>query len=394
MNQHAHLPKAGIITSHYYFIKTNYGSLLQNFALQRYLEKMGLFPFLIRQEEISQPISFREKIKFYLLHPLQLFRRLFQKPAREAEEKAQRIARFNQEHPRPFESFISKHLNTTPITYDRVKLREHPPEADVYLAGSDQIWTLDDFDKLLNFAPPGKRIAYAASANWGKQSKRWFIEARRELPYFTGISVRETEGREICQKAGMKQVEVVLDPTLLLDSSEYTSLVTEQSAYLPPDSILGYFLNTDALTEIYWDQILDSFKGNPLRIIPLQGTELCIPEDSIITPDPYEFIQAFKEAKNIITNSFHGTVFSIIMRKPFLSILQAGDTAIQNTRFFSLLKSLGLEDRIYEPEKGLMRKQMEQRIQWEAVENRLERLRGHSAEFLKKAIQQSICRHG
>ncbi len=394
MNQHAHLPKAGIITSHYYFIKTNYGSLLQNFALQRYLEKMGLFPFLIRQEEISQPISFREKIKFYLLHPLQLFRRLFQKPAREAEEKAQRIARFNREHPRPFESFISKHLNTTPITYDRVTLREHPPEADVYLAGSDQIWTLDDFDKLLNFAPPGKRIAYAASANWGKQSKRWFIEARKELPYFTGISVRETEGREICQKAGMEQVEVVLDPTLLLDPSEYTSLVTAQSAYLPPDSILGYFLNTDALTEIYWNQILDSFKGNPLRIIPLQGTELCIPEDSIITPDPYEFIQAFKEAKNIITNSFHGTVFSIIMRKPFLSILQAGDTAIQNTRFFSLLKSLGLEDRIYAPERGLMREQMEQKIQWEAVENRLEQLRGHSAEFLEKAIQQSICRHG
>lgn len=394
MNQHAHLPKAGIITSHYYFIKTNYGSLLQNFALQRYLEKMGLFPFLIRQEEISQPISFREKIKFYLLHPLQLVRRLFQKPAREAEEKAQRIARFNREHPRPFESFISKHLNTTPITYDRVTLREHPPEADVYLAGSDQIWTLDDFDKLLNFAPPGKRIAYAASANWGKQSKRWFIEARKELPYFTGISVRETEGREICQKAGMEQVEVVLDPTLLLDPSEYTSLVTAQSAYLPPDSILGYFLNTDALTEIYWNQILDSFKGNPLRIIPLQGTELCIPEDSIITPDPYEFIQAFKEAKNIITNSFHGTVFSIIMRKPFLSILQAGDTAIQNTRFFSLLKSLGLEDRIYAPERGLMREQMEQRIQWEAVENRLEQLRGHSAEFLEKAIQQSICRHG
>lgn len=82
------------------------------------------------------------------------------------------------------------------------------------------------------------------------------------------------------------------------------------------------------------------------------------------------------------------------MRKPFLSILQAGDTAIQNTRFFSLLKSLGLEDRIYAPERGLMREQMEQRIQWEAVENRLEQLRGHSAEFLEKAIQQSICRHG
>ncbi|WP_268751251.1 polysaccharide pyruvyl transferase family protein [Akkermansia muciniphila] len=357
---------------------------------------MGLFPFLIRQEEISQPISFREKIKFYLLHPLQLFRRLFQKPAREAEEKAQRIARFNREHPRPFESFISKHLNTTPITYDRVTLREHPPEADVYLAGSDQIWTLDDFDKLLNFAPPGKRIAYAASANWGKQSKRWFIEARKELPYFTGISVRETEGREICQKAGMEQVEVVLDPTLLLDPSEYTSLVTAQSAYLPPDSILGYFLNTDALTEIYWNQILDSFKGNPLRIIPLQGAECCIPEKYSISPNPYEFLQSFQEALCIITNSFHGTVFALIMRKPFITILQKGETAVQNTRIFSLLESLGLEDRIYHPEKGSMAGQLNRPINWTAVERNWEALRIHSMEFLKNAIQQctSATRHG
>lgn len=394
MKQNTSFPKAGIITSHYYFIKTNYGSLLQNFALQRYLEKKELFPFLIRQEEISSPPSTRKKILFYLFHPLQFFRRLYQQPARESRETEQRMERFNQEHPRSFEAFISKHLNCTPIAYDRIKLREHPPEADVYLAGSDQIWTLDDFEKLLNFAPPGKRIAYAASANWGKQSKRWFIEASRELPCFTGISVREAEGKKICRKAGIDQVEVVLDPTLLLDASEYTSLITEQSSYLPPNSILGYFLNTGTLAEIYWNQILDSFKEQPLRVIPLQGTELSIPEDCLITPDPYEFIQAFREAKNIITNSFHGTVFSIIMRKPFLSILQTGNTAIQNTRFFSLLKSLGLEDRIYAPEKGPMRKQMDQPIPWEAVENKLEQLRNHSTQFLEKAIQQCTSRHG
>lgn len=391
MKQDSHFPKTGIITNHYYYIRTNYGSLLQNFALQRCLGKMGLFPFLIKQEEIAPPpLSARKKILFYLFHPLQFFQRLFQKLTRETMAKEERMALFNREHPRSFEAFISKHLNTTPIFYDRVQLREHPPEADIYLAGSDQIWTLDDFEKLLNFAPPGKRIAYGASAAWGKQSKQWFREAGRELSCFTGISVRETEGRTILQQAGIEQVEVVLDPTLLLDSSEYASLITAPSAYLPPDSLLGYFLNADSLAEIYWDKILDSFKGRPLRVIPLQGTELCIPEDNIITPDPYEFIQAFREAGNIITNSFHGTCFSIIMRKTFLSILQTGNTASQNTRFFTLLKSLGLEDRIYAPEKGSMREQMERRIPWEAVENKLEQLRAHSTEFLKKAIQQCL----
>lgn len=71
-----------------------------------------------------------------------------------------------------------------------------------------------------------------------------------------------------------------------------------------------------------------------------------------ISPDPYEFLQAFQEALCIITNSFHGTVFALIMRKPFITILQKGETAVQNTRIFSLLESLGLEDRIYHPEKA------------------------------------------
>lgn len=60
-----------------------------------------------------------------------------------------------------------------------------------------------------------------------------------------------------------------------------------------------------------------------------------------ISPDPYEFLQAFQEALCIITNSFHGTVFALIMRKPFITILQKGETAVQNTRIFSLLESLG-----------------------------------------------------
>ena len=134
----------------------------------------------------------------------------------------------------------------------------------------------------------------------------------------------------------------------------------------------------------------------PLRVIPLQGAECCIPEKYSISPDPYEFLQAFQEALCIITNSFHGTVFALIMRKPFITILQKGETAVQNTRIFSLLESLGLEDRIYHPEKGSMAEQLDRPINWTAVERNWEALRIHSMEFLKNAIQQctTATRHG
>ena len=84
------------------------------------------------------------------------------------------------------------------------------------------------------------------------------------------------------------------------------------------------------------------------------------------------------------------------MRKPFITILQKGETAVQNTRIFSLLESLGLEDRIYHPEKGSMAGQPNRPINWTAVERNWEALRIHSMEFLKNAIQQctSATRHG
>lgn len=385
--------KIGIITIHYSFITHNYGSLLQLYALQQVLDGMSIQSTLIKQMPKPPPAlpvpTTRQKLGYYCRHPWSFFERFarFLKPERKASRKTP-----------PFDSFIEKEVHTLSPIFLPGELSARELGFDAYLAGSDQIWTSCEPEKLLDFAPPGKRIAYAASAAWGEQTPEWYAHAQQEFPKFAAISVREKYGVEICRKAGAGKVEVVLDPTLLLDRREYAKLTEGRPSYLSAPCILGYFLNIDKLSRIPWKQVKNVGKKMhaPLRIIPLQGAEYCIPEKYSIMPDPYEFLQAFQEALCIVTNSFHGTVFAIIMRKPFLTLLQNGKTAIQNARIFSLLESLGLEERIYHPKKGPMNKQLDRPINWTSVEQNQQALCLHSMEFLKNAVQQctSASRHG
>lgn len=385
--------KIGIITIHYSFITRNYGSLLQLYAMQRTLGRLSIQSALIKQlphpPSIPVPPAFRQKLAYYIQHPGRLLARCarFLEPRKKSSVKIP-----------PFDAFIKKEINSLPPVFHPGDLHGRELDFDLYLAGSDQIWTSCEPEKLLDFAPPGKRIAYAASAAWGEQTPEWYAQAQKEFPKFAAISVREKHGVEICRKAGAEKVEVVLDPTLLLDRREYAELLEGRPPYLPEPCVLGYFLNIGKISQLPWKQIRKAGKKMraPLRVIPLQGAEYCIPSKYSIAPDPYEFLQAFREALCIITNSFHGTVFAIIMRKPFLTLLQHGKTAVQNARLFSLLESLGLEDRLYHPEKGPMNEQLARPINWTAAERNREALRLHSMDFLRNAIQQctSASRHG
>lgn len=377
--------KIGIITIHYSFITRNYGSLLQLYAMQRVLDRMSIQSALIKQlpalPPVPAPPSARQKLAYYLHHPVHFLARCARLLA---------VRRKTSLKTPPFDAFLEKEIRSLPPVFRPGELHAEELDFDLYLAGSDQIWTSCEPEKLLDFAPPGRRIAYAASAAWGEQAPEWFAHAQRELPRFAAISVREKNGVDICRKAGADKVDVVLDPTLLLDRREYGRLLEGRPPYLAAPCVLGYFLNIENLSQLPWKQVKAVGKrmGAPLHVIPLQGAERCIPEKYAITPDPYQFLQAFQESSCVITNSFHGTVFAIIMQKPFLTILQNGHTAIQNARVFSLLEALGLEDRIYRPEQGSMSAQLERPVHWEATDRNLEALRRHSINFLRNAVQQ------
>ena len=377
--------KIGIITIHYSFITRNYGSLLQLYAMQRVLDRMSIQSALIKQlpalPPVPAPPSARQKLAYYLHHPVHFLARCARLLA---------VRKKTSLKTPPFDAFLEKEIRSLPPVFRPGELHAEELDFDLYMAGSDQIWTSCEPEKLLDFAPPGRRIAYAASAAWGEQAPEWFAHAQRELPRFAAISVREKNGVDICRKAGADKVEVVLDPTLLLDRREYGRLLEGRPPYLAAPCVLGYFLNIEKLSQLPWKQVKAVGKRMraPLHVIPLQGAERCIPEKYAITPDPYQFLQAFQEASCVITNSFHGTVFAIIMQKPFLTILQNGHTAIQNARVFSLLEALGLEDRIYRPEQGSMSAQLERPVNWEATDRNLKALRRHSMNFLRNAVQQ------
>lgn len=377
--------KIGIITIHYSFITRNYGSLLQLYAMQRVLDRMSIQSALIKQlpalPPVPAPPSARQKLAYYLHHPVHFLARCARLLAVRKKTSLKTPL---------FDAFLEKEIRSLPPVFRPGELHAEELDFDLYLAGSDQIWTSCEPEKLLDFAPPGRRIAYAASAAWGEQAPEWFAHAQRELPRFAAISVREKNGVDICRKAGADKVDVVLDPTLLLDRREYGRLLEGRPPYLAAPCVLGYFLNIEDLSQLPWKQVKAVGKRMraPLHVIPLQGAERCIPEKYAITPDPYQFLQAFQEASCVITNSFHGTVFAIIMQKPFLTILQNGHTAIQNARVFSLLEALGLEDRIYRPEQGSMSAQLERPVNWEATDRNLEALRRHSMNFLRNAVQQ------
>lgn len=155
--------KIGIITIHYSFITRNYGSLMQLYAMQQVLEGMSVQSALIKQLPrplpVPPPPTTRQKLDYYCRHPWNLLARCARslKPERKA--------------PRPapsFESFIKQEIHSLSPIFLPGELNAQELDFDAYLAGSDQIWTSCEPEKLLDFAPAGKRIAYAASAAWGK----------------------------------------------------------------------------------------------------------------------------------------------------------------------------------------------------------------------------------
>lgn len=378
----------------------NYGTLFQNYALQKHLQKQGheTFWILTRPEKRS----LKDQCMRAICHPRMFVRfiarfvisKIFQKKDLRlydfSPEEVARITRFNELHPRGVASFFEKYIPHTASCFSGTELQRTPPFADAYIVGSDNIWGGVSIANFLDFGVSGtKRVAYAVSAPWGKIDGDWIREAKRKLGVFNGVSVRETEGVEICRNAGRRDVAYVCDPTLLLNKRDYMALVASENVDVRFErkAILAYLINVRELSDLPWNELLVFSRemGLELKVVPLQGSELAIPEEYVYTPSPAEWLNAYDKSEFVVTNSFHGTVFAIIMRKPFVVVLQKGEMSIANCRFLSMLSRLDLEDRIWSGE-GKISEVASRQIDWDAVEGKLNDFRTHSEIFLEKAL--------
>lgn len=324
----------------------NYGADLQAFALQRVLLNEGYdaenIDYLFyknqafRSTRASRPlfhVAFLNRVKEFAYPRIARIRGFLRRAA--CRKRAERFAAF-------FEkmrlSRCYRSLND---------LFAAPPDYDVYLVGSDQVWNPRINTSLrpyfLEFAPEGKRCAAYASSFGVSELPAFAVERYRQgLSRFSCIGVREQSGVEIVENQLGLQAEQVLDPTLLLEAEAWEKVA------VAPCERGRYLLVYDLLPcEPLWVLARRWAYEKNVKIIRLSRGCSLEKRQGVVnceTAGPGEFIGLFQNAEAVVTNSFHGTIFAIIFKKSFYAVIP--DRMTNAGRISDLLTRLALEDRL------------------------------------------------
>ena len=274
---------------------------------------------------------------------------------------------------------------------DETKLKQILNDFDYIVCGSDQIWNISEKvdDKsicyFLNCNGNFKKISYAASFGDNiievEKQKEKFIPLLKD---FSNISVRENDAKEFLKLNGIDS-ELTIDPTLLLDKMEWNNIAKDLEINEP--YILYYSVNSRQYSIDITKKI--SKKMNGIKVINL----VLHPKSGLsgfeykIDCNPEEFLALVKNAKMICTNSFHGTVFSIIFEKPFIAMFDMHDgQMIKEERKYTLLKELGLESRIYTVKSKIdVEKILD--TDYKESKKKLDDLKRKSLEYIKESLK-------
>lgn len=330
--------KIGIIT--FWWSEDNYGQLLQCYALQKYFRDMGHDAFLIRYNYSSDTKKTSLSSKITKLFNFQfLFGRI------KMHFVKKRIKKERMLHPRKFEEFRQNYIKQSELYYSKfAELKKNPPDADIYIAGSDQIWNVNSNQEnslpayFLSFGKKSaKRMSYAAS--FGVESinpvKREIV--KELLKDFSYISVREKKGIEICGSLGYDDIKWDPDPTLLLDASAYRALYKDVEP-ANSDKKWCFVYIVDNQCKVDFDKIKLWAESKDLNLFYVTGDSA---SENINThyPSIPEWLHLIDKAEYVITNSFHGCVFSILFHKKFAAIPLTGSVYVgMNSRLDSLFE--------------------------------------------------------
>lgn len=383
--------KIGVMT--FWNGNSNYGQILQCWALQQHLKRMGHEPYVIRfipSRYISPLKAFLKKVLF--VECIKVLReRLTNKDAYRI-----RMNNLEKDKIRDFESFRNEHLQLSERVYKNINdIQKNPPSADAYIVGSDQVWAqmLDSRNSrafFLDFGrPETKRIAYAPSFVVKEYPKEYHGVLKGLLQKFDAVSCREYSGVDICKSLGVN-AEKVLDPTFLLDKEQYLGLIGESID--KKDQIFIYSLNISSSEQIRWNE-LKAFASEcnlAFKITPSQGyfaaDELFGDEVEYLYATPKEWLKTIAESRLVVTPSFHGIVLSIILGTPFVYVPLDGAFASGNNRILDLLKDFDLTHRILD-NTASYHEIFDSTIDWSKVTKRLEEQVYSSKSYLLKSLK-------
>lgn len=326
-------------------LHTNYGGILQAYALQTVLQRMGNDVTVINQDlDIHQsPFRCLLSIGKFLVRKYLSGENTLKYVSRK------RINRERMEREKYTQTFIDKYINTYTI---RQLATDIPKCFDAFIVGSDQIWRSKYVKDLyrtnvanafLKFAEGDnvKRIAYAPSFgtdDW-EYTEEETNECARLLGLFDAVSVREESAIKLCQEyLGRIDVKHVLDPTMLLTKEEYIKLVEDAHTPKSKGDLMCYILDeTDEKQQLV--QKIAEDRGYTPFYANSQVDNSSLPNKDRIQPPLEQWLRGFIDAEFVVTDSFHACAFSIIFNKPFVVI---GNKGRGMARFSSLLSMFSL----------------------------------------------------
>lgn len=322
---------ASFITVHVGF---NFGSKLQTIATSEILKKLGFTPICVNyipprvthkrywEKAFSNPIKFIRRLLFFPVHL---------------------ISECN------FDGYLSKHCKVSKPFYSEDDFSKNCPKADVYVSGSDQLWNYkhnEGNDKHYFFdGLEGKKIAYASSIGMTSLPDGYATYVKEQLSQYSAISVREQSAVELLGKMGINATHV-LDPTFMLNKVEWTSFASKR--LVKENYIFVYLPYNIKDKDLVYRSVRKIAEKKKLKVVSYSDNIIKDKhaDQTIYFVNPGDVLSLILHADVVMTNSFHGTAFSINLNKQFWTYMPSSFS----TRITSILDLCDLNNRLLDDE--------------------------------------------
>lgn len=344
----------------------NYGGVIQNFAMQQILKRLGHTPVTLQFPNIVPRKC-----------DLNFWQRLWFRRTAKADPQETVLT-----------PFCRRHIAMTKPYRLPLKPQDVTDEHfDAYISGSDQIWHPNLSYKyfilasMMDFAKNAhvRRIAYAASFGRFQSSlskARFMRSLGKYAKALDLLSVREDEGKALCREYfGYDNAVNVLDPTMLITGDDYGAVADATDA---SNALVTYILDESPAIRQAVDMIFATGEFGSKAELAVQ------PAEGKTQPTMETWLGTLKTGKFVVTDSFHGTVFAILFRRPFVTIANAGRGL---SRFTSLLGQCGLMSRLVKSADEITPELCNSPIDFDQAHDALEKLRGVSIEYLRNALE-------
>lgn len=383
----------GIIT----LVSDNYGNKYQNYAVEQIFSEYGdvetyglenlyhapastgtsilakLNPAYIREVLISRPMYQYDinRLDKGIIHNLIYVKKNTIELIKLKKRRSERFRRFADQN---------MHISTTVLNRENVT-KEWRDSIEYFICGSDQIWnpnyaTTSEL-AFCSFAPE-KTICLSPSFGVSKIPSYRKEEYSGWLRQIKLLSVRETVGQKIIKNLTGRDAEVLLDPTMILPIEKWEKLCKEPEEKLPNNYMVCYFLGR--IDKSYYKKIMDFSKKKELPIVMLFD----ITTPKYYTFDPAEVLYAIKHADYVLTDSFHGSVFSILFHKNFYVFTRNEGKESMNSRIETLLDKFELSSRFFDNKiEDISSKH------WDMIEKALDKERKRTKSYIQKAMNMN-----